>query len=476
MHHQAALIMLALLAACDGDSPSGDDTGPIDTDTDTDTGTPNTDPLLQDIELELSLDVATVARVRWETSSPTTGVVYFGTPGGLEYATPSTAEGTSHEALLLGLRANSEVGYRVEVAAGEVTEASEELRFTTGSLPTGLPRMVLNMAEEGGGEGFTIVPVQGSTTCYTSVLDAGGEPVWASEIGCLTHRTRLLPDGSGFVSHFRGAGENPSLLKSVSFMGEQIGEIVVEGGHHDFAIVDDRTWAMLGYTVRTFDNEGEPYPLVGDTIIEIGPDGEQTVIWELFDHLQPNLSDWFPDSDWMPGTPEWSHSNYISYAPEEDAYYITDRSVNAIYKVDRSTGEHLWTLSDYMGDFQVDDEEPLVFSPHSVELTDDGLLVFNQAASWDGECSEAILVQIDEEEGRAWRSWTYETEDCLGVDYLGNAWPLDDGGALVVFSQMGQMDEVTAAGELTWRVNTEMGWLFSYAQRSSSLYVEQAGY
>lgn len=465
------LLMLALAACPNNDSPPVDDTAPDDSAPD-DTDPPTVeDPLLLSVELEQSETVATVARVRWETLEPSTGSVRFGTPGSLEHRTPTTPEGTTHEALLLGLRQETEVGFQVEATAGETTETSEEQLFVTGSLPDGLPDLTLSLAEAGASEGFTIVPLQGDT-CWTTILDGDGQAVWASEITCLTHRTRLLPDGSGLISHSHRDPENPAILERVSFFGDEVVQIPVENAHHDFAIVDQDTYAALGYEVRTFDNEGEDYPLIGDTIIEIGPDGEQTVIWELFDHLDPNLSDWFPDSDWKPGTPEWSHSNYLTYVPDEDAYYITDRSVNAIYKVDRSTGEHLWTLSDYMGDFEVLDEELLVASPHSVEPTEDGLLTFNQAAPWDGECSEALRVQLDEEAGTAWRSWTYETEDCLGVDYLGSAWHLDGGGALVVFSQMGQMDDVTAEGVPTWRLNTGMGWWFSYAERVSSLYVE----
>ena len=319
-------------------------------------------------------------------------------------------------------------------------------------------------------DGYTIVPLQGDYDCWTCVLDEQGRPVWASEIPCQTHRTRFAPDGSGFVSHYQTSPDNPVQLRSVSFFGDEVSEIPVEDAHHDFAIVDENTTAVLGYTERLVQIGDEELRLVGDTIIEVGPYGSAEVIWDLFDHvaIDPDLP--FPESAWREGTFECSHSNYLTYSADQDAYLITDRSVEAIYKVDRSTGAHLWTLADNLGDFEVHDEQALVEFPHSIEPIDGGLLLFNQGHPLDDDCSEALEIEIDTQAGTASRGWTYETEDCLLTEYLGNAWRLDNGNTLAVFTKLGQMDEVTADGALVQRLNTGMGWWLSYAERVSSLY------
>ena len=467
------LIVLSLLLSCDKqEDTSGDNEPPADDTAQDDTGdSPDPQELLLDVLAEVSEIVPTVAVVRWETSQPTTGMVRFGSDGALDHQTPSTPEGTSHEAVLLGLRADQEVTFEISVSAGELGETSAPQQVRTGALPTGLPSLLLSSHDpDASMGGFTILPLQNSERCWTTIVDAEGEYVWALEIPCQTHRTRLLPDGSGLVSHFQTAPDEPLVLRTLSFLGEVTAEVAVESGHHDFAIVDDGTWAVLGLNERTFQDGDEEVRLVADTIIEVTSDGEQQVIWDLFDHLDPVMGEEHPESGWAAGAWEWSHGNYLSYIPEDDAYYITDRSLHTVFKVDRSTGAHLWTLGDDLGDYEVTDDDPLVSAPHSIERAEDGLLLFNQHFPGQGDCSEALVIQQDEDAGTAWRSWTYQTEDCLGVEYLGNAWPLDGGNTLVVFSQRGQMDEVTPDGTVIWSLATGLDWWFSYAERIASLY------
>src|SRR5687767_9671007 len=67
------------------------------------------------IEAVVSEAVATVVTVSFETSEAVPATVVFGVDGALDRATPLTAAGTSHEAVLLGLPADTTVSYTIEV-------------------------------------------------------------------------------------------------------------------------------------------------------------------------------------------------------------------------------------------------------------------------------------------------------------------------------------------------------------------------
>lgn len=104
----------------------------------------------------------------------------------------------------------------------------------------------------------------------------------------------------------------------------------------------------------------------------------------------------------------------------------------------------------------------------------DDLLVFNQKDAAAGRpCSEAVRVALDEVAGTASVVWRYQSDLCIDLQYLGNAWPLPEDGVLVTFSQSGMMDQVDAAGDLPQRWSTDLGWQFAYAAWTDSLYVPE---
>ncbi len=478
LNASASTLLLILASSCGKDEPADSDDSLWSGDSPVETALDDTGEglLLQDLQVEISPTIPTVARVTWVTSEPTSGFVRFGEAGVLSMTTPVT-EGTHHQQDLVGLLPESDYAFEVTVSLGDQTVSLGEQAFTTGALSGDLPSSELTSYDpEASAGGFTIVPVQSTGRCLTTVLDDQGRTVWAHEIPCITHRTRLAPDGSGFVSHSRVGPHDPVILSHVSFFGETIEEIAIEDSHHDFAIVDTDTYAVLSYTERSFGFDGgEEVRLVGDTIVEVNAEGETSVIWDLFDHVDPRYEEVRQLSDWSEGAYDWSHSNYITYVPEEDAYYVSSRSLSALFKVDRSTGAHLWTLADNRGDFEVDEDPTLVSTPHSIEPVDGGLMLFNHRDIEAGECSQAVRASLDSDLGTAERTWSYESFDCLGVDYLGNAWPLPNGNTLVVFSMRGQMEEVTPEGRVVMRLNIDLGWWFSYATRVESLFVGAAG-
>ena len=459
--------LAVVLGAAVGCGPFGEDSAPPD---DPDAWLDS--PLIRDWSIEISPKVPTVARVTWTSEQPASGSVRFGEPGVLGSSTPVTPESTEHQLTLLGLLPDTDYAFQLSVDGGGESVESSELGFRTGNFPEPPPSLSLASHDPSASAGgFTVMPIQGETTCWTTVLDSMARVVWAQSLDCYSHRASLAPDGSGIVSQSREKSTEDMVIRHVSFFGEHLDEVHVPDAHHDITIIGDGSYATLGYSLRNFDRDGEELRVVGDTILEVDSEGEIRVVWDLFDHLEPDLDALNTSSDWAADSWDWAHCNYLQYVPAEDAFYVTSRALNAVFKVDRATGDLLWTLSDTRGDFVTPPGDALVHTPHSVEPVDGGLLLFNQRSGDMSPCSEAVVVDLDIEAGTAARGWSYQTSDCLSVDYLGSAWPLPNGNALVVFSQSGQLDEVTPGGDVVSRANTELGWTLSYAEHAPSLYI-----
>ena len=79
-------------------------------------------------------------------------------------------------------------------------------------------------------------------------------------------------------------------------------------------------------------------------------------------------------------------------------------------------------------------------------------------------------MQLDTPTSEARQTWSYESEDCLHVYYLGESHPLDNGNMLIVWSTSGRIDQVTAAGQSVWRIEADLGAGFGFVDHVASLY------
>ena len=418
------------------------------------------------VDAEVMSAIGTVVRVRWETAEPTRGHVLFGLPGDLSMTTtPETTKTKKHEALLLGLHASTSYEFQVFTETDGQVLCAEVDAVETGPLSPQLPPLHLTTSGSGaGGEGYTVVPVltaQGGG--YTVIVDREGEVVWYwNKTGLRAYVTR---DRSGVAFMWQAPNKDQNgAIHRVSFDGVVSPMLAVPGIHTDFVELADGTFAALGWEMREF--EGGTRKILGETIKEITPDGNVTVIWSIFDDLEPDLNKTYPTGFYGNDVEEWTHINGITFDETEGAYYVTSRHMDAVLKVHRETGLE-WVLSGApgMGDFEV--PVGLIRGPHSVQRLEDSLLVFN---SNYGNCSGAVELRLDADASTCISTWSYLADGCLSVNFLGNAQRLANGNTLVVSSSSGQIDEASPDGELLWKLNLGFGVAFGFGERIESLY------
>jgi hypothetical protein len=467
--------MLYLLLACTGPT----DKTPTDDVEDTgDTALPDTDePVVNTLTVDgVHIEpaaIVTVLNVRWDTAGPTRARVTASFTDGTVIV-EETAEDTAHAVQLVGIPALTKVRVHVEALDGVVGE--DEAVTTTGASPPWVTDLTWSAEDAGAAEpGFTIVPAILPTGSGVVVLDGRGRAVWAwptteAAITAPLTRARLSLDGKYILSNTpSGFVGTAGKIFRVPLDGSTTEEIGITEGHIDFVEYTPGGYTSIGWDLREIDGR----KLMGDTIVERAPDGMERVVWNVWDHFTPDLSKIY--GNYYPPDPEvedWSHINGLYYDADEDVYYLTMTYESTIVKIDRQTGEQLWSLTDGdIGDFTNPGGDEFLELPHSVQPVDGGVLVFNRGTFGDESegCSFADEIALDEARWEASLAWHYGPDECLLVPYLGSAERLPGGNTLISWTTAGQLDEVTPEGVAAWRVNTAFGAAFGFATRVPTL-------
>jgi hypothetical protein len=455
-------MFLLLSLACNPDQPGypeADDSPPAATD-DSEVGA--VVPELMDVQAEIT-DVHTVARVSWTTDVPTTGSVSFGETAEHGLRTGTTELGTEHSVLLLGVPADTEIHFRVEVESEEGASAwSEELSITTLSLPSGIPELTVTGSTEQWA--YQVVPLQG-TVFVVGIIDNQGRYVWYDELppGGNLMRAVLDYDRQGVTYMMAGPQSDLSQGKvvRVSLDGADRQEIDWPYVDHDMVELPDGT---LGAIVVTDAPEGSDHDDgTADSIVEMAADGTTTVIWNAWEHLD------FHDLD-LGHEHNLTHGCALEYLPEDDDYLLSMKTLGTVARIDRATGQTEWLLNGLMNEFEFPEGTEVVQMQHQVQVVDGGLLIFDNGPMGRGY-SRVVELALDEENKTAEQVWEYIRDPSVHVFAKGDVFRFDNGETQVVWSVSGEIQNVTPEGEVTWQLNTELGQAITFVQVVDDLYL-----
>lgn len=481
---QCALVLAAALAAfgCRGATP---DTGGSPGDTDGQPGDVDLpddcsfQPDAFDIDDPSLADIETVAQLSWTAQGASGAAVLVYHPDDRMTEVPVAGAGPDFSAVVVGLKPRQDYPLVLVADTPDGRQCSEALTVTTGGLPAELPA-VGGTATPDATAGYRLAPMMTDTASHMVVMDADGDVVWSKQVIEVTpgddpeilYRLEALPDGSGLVFNTQGGvPEADGHLVRIGWTGEDLGSTPIPGGHTDFALLPEGGAAMLGWEVRTYEYEDETREILGNTLLEVDAGGTVREVWNVFDHVEPDLSKRYPTD--FPGSEtlveDWSHVNSVHYDAATQTYFLTMEIVPSVISVDRATGAQNWLLSGKDGDFAAADPG-LIERPHSAQPIDGGVLVFNRRIPSDSStCSDVIEVGLDLDAMTAVQGWTYTGERCAQIGFLGNADRLHNGNTLVSWSHLGLIDEVDPNGDLVWQVSMNAGAGFGFVSHTESL-------
>ncbi|MFH1468377.1 MAG: aryl-sulfate sulfotransferase [Pseudomonadota bacterium] len=458
-----SVALLTWLAACQpqpthGDSPPpGDDTSPPPVE------------MFEDIQVEVSEEIPTVATLTWKTLEPAVCEVTFGAEGGSSATTAAEGEASSeHEAVLVGVPQQQEIVFEIAASAASGEFVSEPQHYTTGTLSPDLPdlRVLVEPEEQAAGAmylgtTFSFETDLLATDGLVGLMDAGGNVLWAVSTA-FAPRARLAPDGTGVLYLSQGMDEDAVhvMVRQVSWTGEVLWEVEEATAQRDFAILDDGTVAVLVRDDGAI--AGHDGEVSGDALMLLHPDGSTETTWSVFDQLGPS---WCTTGAGDPT--DWSHADFLEWLPEQGLLLIVLRELQAIVAIDPWTGEQAWLLAEQCGDFVNEGGEPLLVNPHSVLPTADGLLIFNQGEHAVG-CSGAIELAFDPAAPTVSAIWSWEDPACLHTGFMGNAQPLPSGNRLVTME--GLVRELAPDGTVVHEIYGGIGVEFGYVEQVEGLY------
>jgi hypothetical protein len=429
-----------------------------------------------DVEATIAISdaIPTVVTVSWAVSGDDVvgGYVQFGRTRDYGRSTLATLddEGTAR-AVLLGLEEDTEIHLRVvEVVDAESLLGPDEV-VTTGSLPSDLPSLELSLDSAIATHGGYLVTSVLAQPAAAVIVNADGRYVWA-------HRpptdwdslfiNRVFPSvtGEAFLYHAATSamsggfdGESARAIVRVGLDGAG-GEVMeIPDVHHDFVERPEGTLAVIKRDRRM--TEGEL--VEGDQLVEVAPDGSETVIWTVWDHIEYD-----PDEVTVDDGSGWVHANAVDHDPDQEAYYLSLRNLNSILKIDRATGDVLWTLGGLRSDFTLDGGTRLFEQQHQFEVLGDRVLVFDNGTVEQFN-SRVVEYRLDEATGTVELLWEHRDDPPLYNLALGDVSRLPQDHTLITWSSQGQVDEVTRAGDVVWRLRADMGAGLGYTTWLDSL-------
>lgn len=421
-----------------------------------------------DVQIENSTIVPTVATVSWTTSEPVGSFVRYGVEGGLDVLeTPATASGDEHRALLVGVPENSAGWFQLVAMDGDEEVSSEVYDWTTGQLDPAIPRPTVTMGDsDAASPGLILAPMARGSSRWVTIMDQHGQLVWGLGGADLdTMRARMTLDGQGIIFMDRDQMGTQFDLVRVDFTGKEIWRQNIGDAHHDFELIDDENFLVLGFDTREVELADGPAQLVGDTIETVSRDGRREVIWNAFDYIPVDPYLPMMTSTDHPGARVWTHGNYLHYDRETDRLYTTMRDVDMAFALDLSERRVLWSMGGTAGTIASTSGQLLLNRPHSIWPTGGGYLTFNQGVNENMDCSFASMIAVNADETQAQMDWAYPGPTCYQVRYIGNAQPLAADRVLVSFGIVGLLDEISAdTGETLVRHSLELGNEFLYVE------------
>jgi len=409
--------------------------------------------------VEWSTDIAglTAAKIEFTLNDPMPNELNRGGGGSIDVT------GTTHRALLLGLKGARTYTYRIVATAGSTDCTSADQTLTTGAA-TGAP-LVTRVANDPDAQapGFIVTsggyPEQGISPEMAYIIDADGDIVWwtASSARC----SRALMDWEGAAMWMVDSNPVPIGTGDVRRVGMDGIDVldIVDGGlsyaHHDIAVLPGGIVAALVWADADAGSSD---------LVERAPDGTLTTVVRLDGKIFP-----------VTRSGEAFHANSIQYHPTDDTYTIGDEYAAAYVKLTRQ-GQPLWQFGqDCTGAPAPQCATGEQGGNHGHHLLDDGRFLFFNAgigsSSYEYQLTESMTSLT------ASQLWTY-MDQTLSSIVLGDIQALPNGNRLIDYATDGVMIELSPSGDLVQTLTAlepptsppNRSGSFGYANFRESLY------
>ena len=388
-----------------------------------------------------------------------------------EFETTISTEDTAHEILVNDqAMADGTFGIQLDSIAADsrITLTVDEKPYYLRTLPEDFPE--LTPQGEGAQSGYYYTTMgnyvvkfdtKGQVVFYRNANATNAGPFRRNEVdGEIIYSYLEAQDPSPHVA-LTGIGYRTTKLVMLNEQYEKIEEVPYMAAtekvpenypleNHDYLILGKDHYILTTYVGKRVTNipstvEGSEYGAnVVACIFQEVKDGECIFEWDSTDH--PELYAASREAgDYTNNSRVWSdyvHFNAIVIDPKDNNFVCSYRDLDSILKIDRETGEILWTLGGDGDDFDLTEEQQF-HRQHNITITEDGsYLMFDNgcltnilgypvqsaeetAEGQANQYSRAVKFVLDEENMEVTDFQEYEMENFYSSS-MGSAQIIDD--------------------------------------------------
>ena len=279
-------------------------------------------------------------------------------------------------------------------------------RFHVRCLPADFPDWSFNRVQRGGPKLFMVQ----MPDFYSAIYNRDGVPVWWMQTDGFTDDAKILPDGTISWNSVQAGDAMSGAFDIRRLNGKLIRSVGDEDTDvHDLQLLPNGNYVIAQQTYRTdLDTSaygGSAAAAVRDyDIEEVTPDGDVIRSWKTDDHIGlDETGRWW---DQITGAIIYDITHWNAVEIDGRYMYLSFRHLDAIYKVDRKTGEIVWKLGGTETPESLavrnDPRDYPIGAQHDVRVLPNGTVtIHNNRTGLDDAVPRAERFRIDEDAGTA---------------------------------------------------------------------------
>jgi Arylsulfotransferase (ASST) len=414
--------------------------------------------------------------VSWKTSRASDTELQVACDGLDPWTISEAASTTSHDVFVMGLVSSVSCTLTARAVADDGASASATRTIDVGELPSYLPPITVTVpADEGAlAPGWTLVNLSNehNRRPYVAALfDAQGRYRWYYQYPTTIpgYDTPVIQYANGVV-----IGGRSLPMSYVDWQGELVWSSGNEYSfHHEVrpSETPDQFYSLIHVDCPALDADSDQIAQYDSTTQEV------VWTWTLCDHYTPPAA-----------IVDWSHMNAVSLFPDSPFLLGSSRNQNALFKLDRSTGDLIWVMGQagevddpFNGDFEIAEADRFYHQHDATVLPNGNILLFDNGRTDVREFSRglelAYTFDASGKKSEAHVVWEYRHAPDIFAPIWGGAQRFDNGNTLLCFGRRDPgtqttIVEASADSKSLWEVTLPEFWGSYRAQRIS----EQRGF
>lgn len=370
---------------------------------------------------------------------------------------------------VLGLVAESSYTMRaIAISATGHRIKSEDFLYTTGSLPSNLPKLSLLTNDLESMDSYVMLGFASgneSSGYYALIINRTADVVWYREFS--NPVVDFQKQENGYYTVWSSIDDSPSHFYELDMLGNITREFKASGdfstGPHEIKVSKDE-FCLFAIEMKEMDLRsvgGKSNAEVKNSILECHKGTDPLFSWSPLAHL--SITDAATDIELdKPQVNPW-HGN--AFEQDHDGnMLISLRNSDEVVKVDTQTGDVIWRLGGRQNQFVFVNDPLNGFShQHGIRrLSNNNIILFDNGNLHSPQVSRAVEYKIDESAKIAELVWEYRHETTVYGFALGFAQRLENGNTLIHFGTGQRVTEVTPSGITHWEISIDEPEVYAY--------------